>query len=76
VVDDYFRGDGSCGVRSRQLGMPQRYEALGVAEWYDPAALERFVAEALRWFPPEAVGVSAAGFAPPVPLAGTRSESV
>ena len=65
VVDDYFRGDGSCGVRSRQLGMPQRYEALGVAEWYDPAALERFVAEARRWFPAGAVGVSAAGFAPP-----------
>jgi len=65
VVDDYFRGDGSGGVRSRLLGMPGRYEALGLADWYRPKVLDRFAKEALRRFPADAVGISAAGFAPP-----------
>jgi len=65
VADDYFRGDGSRGVRSRLLGMPERYAALGLSDWYRPEVLERFAEEALRRFPPEAVGISAAGFAPP-----------
>ncbi|HEY8529027.1 MAG TPA: radical SAM protein [Paenibacillaceae bacterium] len=65
VADDYFRGDGSRGVRSRLLGMPERYAALGLSDWYRPEVLERFAEEALRRFPPDAVGISAAGFAPP-----------
>lgn len=64
VVDDYFRGDGSGGRRSEALGMRALYAEHGWAAWYEPSAAERFVAELRDFIPPEAIGISAEGFAP------------
>jgi DNA repair photolyase len=65
VVDDYFRGDGSEGRRSELLGMRQLYSNNGWMEWYDPSHMDRFVHSLHTHFPPEAIGISARGFAPP-----------
>jgi DNA repair photolyase len=63
VVDDFFRGDGAGGRRSRAA--IERLRAAGYAEWAEPgyadAAIEAFRAV----FGAERVGVSAAGFAGP-----------
>lgn len=69
VLDDFFRGDGSGGRRSERIGMRELYARHGWSEWYTPRKLDE-LAEALRErMPPEAVTVSAEGFAPP-PLSG------
>lgn len=65
VVDDYFRGDGSEGRRSRALGMPALYEANGWSEWYSPVPADKLREQLTQLLPPEAVGFSSAGFAPP-----------
>lgn len=65
VVDDYFRGDGSEGRRSELLGMRELYSSHGWMEWYDPSQMDRFVQSLDTHFPPEAIGISANGFAPP-----------
>jgi len=38
VVDTYFAGDGSCGRRSRALGIGGLYARLGYADWFRPGA--------------------------------------
>lgn len=65
VVDDYFRGDGSGGRRSKALRMPQAYAEAGWSEWYSPDAADALVRELKALCPPGAVGFSAEGFAPP-----------
>jgi len=66
VVDDYFRGDGSGGRRSRALRMPAVYDAAGWNEWYSPDAADRLFRQLRERMPDEdAVGFSAEGFAPP-----------
>ncbi|MBW5444740.1 radical SAM protein [Cohnella sp. CFH 77786] len=64
VVDDFFRGDGSGGKRSRSLRMPEAYSAAGWSEWYAPQAADAFVRELGKHYPPEAIGFSVSGFAP------------
>ncbi|WP_326998756.1 SPL family radical SAM protein [Cohnella kolymensis] len=65
VVDDYFRGDGSKGRRSELLGMRQLYGSQSWMEWYNPTQMDRLVHNLQTHFPPEAIGISAGGFAPP-----------
>jgi DNA repair photolyase len=65
VVDDYFRGDGSGGKRSRSLGMPAMYEQAGWGEWYSPNAADAFLKEVQSLLSPGATGFSVEGFAPP-----------
>lgn len=65
VVDDYFRGDGSEGRRSEQLGMRDIYDRNGWLEWYDRSLMDRFVQSLYEHFPNDAIGISAAGFSPP-----------
>jgi DNA repair photolyase len=38
IVDTYFEGDGSHGVRSRALGMGELYARLGYEGWFRPGA--------------------------------------
>ncbi|WP_127585575.1 SPL family radical SAM protein [Paenibacillus koleovorans] len=40
VVDDFFRGDGSGGSRTKALNMGAVFGALGLEEWYRPEAIE------------------------------------
>ena len=47
VVDTYFAGDGSCGRRSRALGIGGLYARLGYADWFRPGA-ERPLLDAMR----------------------------
>ncbi|NRD79663.1 radical SAM protein [Bacillus sp. BRMEA1] len=37
-IDDYFMGDGSGGKRTKSLGIAEKYEQLGLEEWYTPTA--------------------------------------
>jgi DNA repair photolyase len=65
IVDDYFRGDGSEGRRSRSLQMPEAYEQAGWSEWYTPEAADAFLLELQSLLPTGATGFSVEGFAPP-----------
>ncbi len=47
VVDTYQDGDGSAGKRSRALGIPQLYDRLGYAKWFEKGAETELIA-ALR----------------------------
>jgi len=65
IVDDFFRGDGSAGRRSRSLRMPEAYEAAGWSEWYSPSAADDLFRQLRKRMPePGAVGFSVDGFAP------------
>jgi DNA repair photolyase len=61
VVDDFFRGDGAGGRRSRAA--LARLRAAGFAAWAEPGYADEAIAVFRRVFGPERVGVSAAGFA-------------
>lgn len=63
-IDDYFMGDGSMGKRTERLGIRSIYERLGLTEWYSRDAYKRVLAQLQQHFPPEAIGVSQAGFLP------------
>ncbi len=63
VVDDFFRGDGAGGRRSRAA--LARLRAAGFASWAEPGYADDAVAVFRRVFGAERVGVSAAGFAAP-----------
>ncbi|MCD9024297.1 SPL family radical SAM protein [Cohnella silvisoli] len=65
VVDDFFSGDGSGGRRSEVLGMRPIFEQNGWISWYDPSVIGRFVDSLRPYMPEAAIGVNAAGFAPP-----------
>jgi DNA repair photolyase len=65
VVDDYFRGDGSGGKRSKSLRMPEAYAEAGWSEWYSPDAADSFISQLKAFFPQGAVGFSVEGFSPP-----------
>ncbi|XEC96910.1 radical SAM protein [Paenibacillus tarimensis] len=67
VVDDFFRGDGSKGRRTQQLGMASVYEAIGVQEAYTPQYADRFFAELSERMPPGTVKQGQEGFLPPQP---------
>lgn len=68
VLDDFFRGDGSGGRRSERLGMRELYARAGFGDWYAPKKLDELAARLRELMPPEAVTVSAEGFAPPPAL--------
>jgi len=63
LVDTFFAGDGSCGVRSTRLGMGPLLERLGYPDWFTESA-HLGLMDALRSrFPDDAVLFSQAGFA-------------
>ncbi|PZD93857.1 radical SAM protein [Paenibacillus sambharensis] len=45
VVDDFFRGDGSLGRRTSQLGVRALYEELGKQQQYSPETADSFFEE-------------------------------
>ena len=61
VVDDFFRGDGAGGRRSRAALALLR--GAGYPAWAEPGYADEAVATFRRLFGAERVGVSAAGFA-------------
>jgi DNA repair photolyase len=61
VVDDFFRGDGAGGRRSRAA--LARLREAGFAAWAEPGYADEAIAVFQRVFGPERVGVSAEGFA-------------
>ncbi len=61
VVDDFFRGDGAGGRRSRAALALLR--AAGFARWAEPGYADEAIAIFRRVFGAERLGVSAAGFA-------------
>jgi DNA repair photolyase len=61
VVDDFFRGDGAGGRRSRAA--LERLRAAGFAAWAEPGYADDAITVFRRVFGAERVGVSAAGFA-------------
>jgi DNA repair photolyase len=61
VIDDFFRGDGAGGRRSRRA--LERLRAAGFASWAEPGYADDAIACFRRVFGDERVGVSAAGFA-------------
>jgi len=63
-IDDYFMGDGSGGKRTRSLGMMQKYQAIGLEEWYHPQAYRRVYERMIQVFPVENVWISQKGFEP------------
>lgn len=63
-VDDYFMGDGSGGRRTRQLGIQQKYEELGLEEWYSSTAYQIVLKRLSRVFRDDQLYVSEQGFAP------------
>lgn len=64
VIDDYYRGDGSGGKRTRRLGLEAIYERLGESEWYSPEAFSRVYEAFKQVFPDDAVLASREGFLP------------
>jgi DNA repair photolyase len=64
VIDDFFRGDGSAGKRSNQLGMRERYRDLGLEKLYEPQTADRFAAELCSLMPHGAVFFGQEGFLP------------
>jgi len=64
VVDDFFRGDGSKGKRSHQLGMREQYRKLGLEALYDERTADRFVQELRMLMKPGAVYFGHEGFMP------------
>lgn len=65
VVDDFFRGDGAGGRRSRAA--LARLREHGYGAWAEPGYADEAIAVFRRVFGPERVGVSAEGFASAVP---------
>ena len=61
VVDDFFRGDGAGGRRSRAA--LARLREAGFAAWAEAGYADEAIAVFRRVFGPERVGVSAQGFA-------------
>ena len=61
VVDDFFRGDGAGGRRSRAA--LERLRAAGFGAWAEPGYADAAIEIFRSIFGPERVGVSAAGFA-------------
>jgi DNA repair photolyase len=61
VIDDFFRGDGAGGRRSRTA--LQRLRAAGFAAWAEPGYADAAIEVFRRVLGPERVGVSARGFA-------------
>lgn len=64
VVDDFFRGDGSKGKRSAQLGMREHYRQLGVEHLYEEETADHFVGELGKLIKPGAVYFGQEGFMP------------
>lgn len=63
-LDDYFMGDGSGGKRTARLGIIQKYEALGLEEWYGPLVYKKVYERFKAVFAPDQLYVSRAGFEP------------
>jgi DNA repair photolyase len=61
VVDDFFRGDGAGGRRSRAA--LERLRAAGFGAWAEPGYADAAIEAFRRVFGAERVGVSAEGFA-------------
>jgi DNA repair photolyase len=62
VVDTYFAGDGSCGRRSRALGIGGLYAKLGHERWFRPGAEDALMAAMRARIGPERVLFSRDGF--------------
>ena len=63
VVDDFFRGDGAGGRRSRAA--LDRLRAAGFGSWTEPGYADAAIDDLPRVFGADRVGVSAEGFAAP-----------
>ncbi|MGO4548181.1 radical SAM protein [Paenibacillus sp. 2TAB23] len=63
-IDDFFMGDGSSGKRSRQLGIHQWYEQLGLEEWHHPSAYKLVQERMKQVFSEEQIFISQKGFEP------------
>ncbi len=57
-------GDGSSGKRTEKLGMRQRFEQLGLGEWYNPDAYLRVLNRLQKFYGDDRLFVSQAGFLP------------
>lgn len=64
VVDDFFRGDGAGGRRSRAA--LDRLRAAGFSAWAEPGYADAAIGVFRSVFGPERVGLSAEGFAAPL----------
>jgi DNA repair photolyase len=64
VLDDFFRGDGAGGRRSRAA--LDRLRAAGFGDWAQPGYADAAIDTFRRVFGEERVGVSATGFAAPL----------
>ncbi|BCJ87580.1 SPL family radical SAM protein [Effusibacillus dendaii] len=62
-IDDFFRGDGSGGKRTEQLGIRQIFHQNGWDEWYDKEAYTRLIADFQRDFKGQ-IYLSQTGFLP------------
>ena len=71
VVDDFFRGDGAGGRRSRAA--LERLRAAGFADWAEPGYAEAAIDTFRGVFGAERVGVSAEGFRAGYPAAAARA---
>ncbi|MCI3926871.1 radical SAM protein [Paenibacillus sp. TRM 82003] len=68
TLDTFTLGDGAGGRRSASLGMRERLQALGLADWYAPDKIKEVQRHFAAHFPPSAIYVSQDGFAPgPMP---------
>lgn len=63
-LDDFFLGDGAGGRRTQKLGLQQKLQQLGCAEWYHPDKIKEVLPLFQTVFGQEHVLVSQQGFAP------------
>lgn len=67
TLDTFTLGDGAGGRRSETLGMRQRLEELGLAEWFAPGKIEEVRRQFAAHFFEEQLLISQDGFAPDPP---------
>lgn len=65
TLDSFTLGDGANGRRSASLGMRERLDALGLADWYAPDKIKEVQRQFAAHFPTDVIYVSQDGFAPP-----------
>lgn len=63
LLDTFFAGDGSGGVRTIRLGVGEIFRQLGYADWFAPDAHLGLLEALRKHFPPEKVVFSQEGFA-------------
>ncbi|MGG2080461.1 SPL family radical SAM protein [Lysinibacillus pakistanensis] len=63
-IDDYFMGDGHAGKRTEKIGIKEKYNELGLEEWYTPQAYQKVYTRFLEVFPKNQIYISQSGFEP------------